>query len=418
MNDRAPAPSGRHSTDSALPAMQALWPNGSRRLTRRPGRSPALLVLPSRRSPRMLVPTGTAGAAAMLWRHSKSRRQRLGQAVLARSVRSGLLPLLPVWRLVPTRGHGSDSPGSIEEQIRVHVPSAASLGVLLGPVRANAKPVLRIFDTSGRTIAFGKVGHNELSAALVRREAEVLGELSGAPFTSFELPSVLFAGRWGESELLLMTPLGATDSPAGSHAPPSWELPLAAMVALAEHGGTVESVISASPFRGRLGERIDAAPTETAMRLSVLVQRVDRHSGARALGFGRWHGDWAPWNMGVPTAVGGSVQVWDWERSETGVPLGFDVVHFLLQREFFRRTAGAEMADVLVESGSQALARWCPKREHVEATILLYLVEILARYATDGGPSPTPQLQSRIATIEGVFEAVIADRSGRSHAIA
>ena len=61
-----------------------------------------------------------------------------------------------------------------------------------------------------------------------------------------------------------------------------------------------------------------------------LLDRLAGAAGAVHLQLGRWHGDWAPWNM---ARAGGRVQVWDWERSVTGVPVGLDMIHFQVQRE-------------------------------------------------------------------------------------
>ena len=87
-----------------LGVVSTLWPLGERRPTRRPGRSASLLVLPSRRSPRLLVPARTPGAALMLRRHSNSRRQRLAQEALVWGLRCGVLPFLPVTRMAAGPG--------------------------------------------------------------------------------------------------------------------------------------------------------------------------------------------------------------------------------------------------------------------------------------------------------------------------
>ena len=61
------------------------------------------------------------------------------------------------------------------------------------------------------------------------------------------------------------------------------------------------------------------------------MQALDAHHRAgrrHALTFGAWHGDWAPWNM-ASTERG--LLVWDWERFTSGVPLGFDALHYRLQ---------------------------------------------------------------------------------------
>jgi hypothetical protein len=379
----------------AWSGVDSLWPQGTCELTRRPGRAPALLVLPSRRAPRLLVPTGLPSAASMLARHSRSRRQRLGQAMLSRGVSSGLLSLLPVWRLVPHADDRGDA--SIQSYVRTHLPAAASVGALLGPPRANAKPVLRVFDDKGRTIAFGKVGHNEIAGALVRHEHQVLQELRGAGFVHLEPPGVLHCGTWRGLDVLLLEALASSD-----RAEPSWELPVSAMYELAEHAGVTSGGVAESPYLRALRDRAAALPATSPVHdhLAVVAQR----SGQMQLSFGRWHGDWAPWNMGsnmgLSRGSGSSpVPLWDWERSQAAVPVGFDVVHFLLQEQF-KDHAGAPTALAALRGASIApLGRWYRDRGQVDATIQLYLCEILTRYVSDGGIDPTSSLRSRIATI-------------------
>jgi hypothetical protein len=375
------------SRDVAWSGVDSLWPPDSRRVTRRPGRSPALLVLPNRRSPRLLVPTGLPGAAAMLARHSRSRRQRLGQAVLSRGVRSGVLSLLPVSRIV---AH-DDGTGlsSIQSYVRTHLPAAAYVGALLGPPRANAKPVLRIFDEDGVTIAFGKVGHNDLAAALVRHENGVLQELLDAGFNHLEPPKVLHCGTWRGLEVLL---LGALASSGRAEA--SWVLPASAMYELAEHADVTTGRVGDSSYLRKLRERVAALPASSAVHEHLAV--VARRTAQTQLSFGRWHGDWAPWNMGRGADP---VPLWDWERSQSDVPLGFDIVHFILQAEFKDKAGASTAVAALREASASTLTRWYQDREQVDATVLLYLCEILARYAADGGADPAPPLRIRIDTI-------------------
>jgi hypothetical protein len=385
-----------------LVAHNLLWPDGARRLTRRPGRSSALLVLPTLRSPRMLVPASAPGAESMLVRFSKSRRHLLAQKVLSGSVRTGVLPLLPVWRLAPApAGSGG---AAIEDHVRTHVPEAAAVGVLLGPPRANAKPVLRIFDRAGTTIAYGKVGHNDFSASLVRAETAVLLELRRRPMVTLESPTVLHAGQWQGLEVLLMTAC------IGTHGGmPTWELPLAAMYELAERDRTDPRTVRGSDYLADLGARVARLPDN--QNLAVMFDRVSRHTAATELGFGRWHGDWAPWNMG---SASGRVQLWDWERSRDGVPLGFDVVHFVLQQQLVAGADPATTSAALLRVGGDAMDRWYDRPDQREATVLLYLTEIVARYAADAGPAPTEALLHRLRTIDAVYSAILG-QSKESH---
>jgi hypothetical protein len=135
-----------------------------------------------------------------------------------------------------------------------------------------------------------------------------------------------------------------------------------------------------------------------------MFDRVARHTATTELAFGRWHGDWAPWNMG---STGGRVQLWDWERSRAGVPVGFDIAHFVLQERLVTRADPAATAAVLLRVGGDALARWYDRPQQREATVLLYLTEIVARYVADAGPAPTPALRHRLRTIEAVYSAIL-----------
>jgi hypothetical protein len=380
---------------TSMAELELLWPRGARRLSRRPGRSPSLLILPTRRSPRLLVPSASPGAASMLARYSTNRRQRLAQRVLARSVSTGLLPLLPVWRLIPddSRSDAVD----IEDHVRAHVPEAVSVGVLLGPPRANAKPVLRVFDRAGRTIAFGKVGHTPLSAALVRRETEVLLDLQREPLTELVSPTVLHSGEWHGLEVLLMTALAPPHRGA-----PSWELPLAAMYELAQRRCSEPTPVGGSVYLADLAARVADLPAHRG--LTRMFDRVSQDTAATELAFGRWHGDWAPWNTGSATRP---LPVWDWERSRDGVPVGFDVVHFVLQQQLVQRADASTTAAALLRLAGDALGRWYATTAQREATVLLYLTEIVQRYAADAGQAPTAALRHRLRTIADVYSVII-----------
>lgn len=378
----------------SAPGIAQLFPGQEQRLSRRPGRGPALLVLPSRRAPRVLVPAGLPSAADMLHRHSTSGLQRLVQAALARSLRSGLLPLLPVSRLTPAPGLAS-----IADHARAHVPGAAQVGVLLGPPRANAKPVLRVFDADGRTVAFGKVGHHDTSARLVRHEAVVLHELADHPFRHLQVPHVIAAADWNGCPVLYQSPL----QPAAGQ--PSWELPLAAMQEVAEaclpgKGGPLVDNSYVSDLRTRIA--LGPAADELGRSLQLAVERF----GDVCLDLGRWHGDWAPWNAGE---AAGRCQVWDWERSSCGVPLGFDVVHFVVQRAFSRGAGDpAGLAGRLLAELAPALSRWYTDRAQVAATLELYLLEILQRYLQDSDGAPSPALRHRLAVLRTTLSTLTA----------
>ncbi|RJK97895.1 hypothetical protein [Vallicoccus soli] len=369
-----------------------LWPAGGARTTRRPG-APGLLALPSSAAPRLLVPADVPGAAGMLRRHSTSGRRRAAQDALARAQRAGALRWLPLPRLTGAGGLPAHAAATVEGGHRV--------GVLLGPPRANAKPVLQVFDRAGRTVAFGKVGHTPRAAALVRHEAGVLRELDGAPLRALEVPRPLHAGTWRGLELLVMSALPAAQTRSGS-----WEPPLAALRELAEHGGTTTARVGRGAYAEDLVRRCAAASPGTGELARAAVAAV----ADVELGHGRWHGDWAPWN----TAAGadGRVQVWDWERSATGVPLGLDAAHLRAQALLRDRAAPSELAGGLLAAARGDLAAWYDREDRRRATVLLYLLEVLQRYRADADAGSTEALRRRTATVEAAVDHLLDPRAG------
>ncbi len=76
--------------------------------------------------------------------------------------------------------------------------------------------------------------------------------------------------------------------------------------------------------------------------------------------------------------------VWDWERFTLGVPLGFDALHYELQRriQVDPDAAGAVERTVTPRAGAARPVRRAG-RTAAELTALLYLVDLATRYLAD-----------------------------------
>jgi len=202
------------------------------------------------------------------------------------------------------------------------------VSVRLGALRPNGKPVAQAMSGDGSAAAFVKIGWNDLTRSLVRREAEQLAALwLPAPPRSFSVPRILWAGAWAGHELLAVQP--AEGGPAPS------QPPLAATAELAARGGLTRSALATSTWWQRVRARAGAAASGAdTHRLQQAIDAVERRHGEDELVFGTAHGDWTPWNMAVRD---GRLQVWDWERCATGVPVGLDIAHHLLLVALRRR---------------------------------------------------------------------------------
>ena len=95
------------------------------------------------------------------------------------------------------------------------------------------------------------------------------------------------------------------------------------------------------------------------------------------LRFGRWHGDWVPWNLAVSAA---GLHAFDWEHSASEVPVGLDLAHWAFQVSLVLHgsdaAAAAAAADAACRDGWPRLDV-PPAQGRCIAT--LYLVEMALR---------------------------------------
>ena len=396
------------STDSSYAAEVAglLWPEPwsapqvSRRRARR-GDVRDAYVLPSVGRPRLLVPADVPGATVMV------RRLGAGRSVVSGPARRGLELAMrnrvlaavrwPVLRTTASVA-GTDS---IETHLGDRLGTDVRVGVLLGTRRVNQKPVLQVFDRSGHVLGFAKVGHNPLTAELVRREATSLEAVRAAGPRSFGVPTVLAHDTWAGLEVLLLSPLVTDpDRPVpASHR-------LDAMREVARLTGTDEQALAGSGFWARLRSEADRlAGTADAGRLASTVTALEDRHGGETVEIGAWHGDWGHWNQGQGDD---GLLIWDWERFDAQVPVGFDALHHAAQlvrpgeRDWERQESEflAATPRLLDDLG-------VPPVRHA-LTLCLYLLEIAVRYADALTHGATPALTRRTAWVQGLLERQLA----------
>src|SRR4051794_29936952 len=128
---------------AALPQVRALWPSPAVVTVerRRVRGSAQYLVFPSPSRPRLLVPDGVPGAGRMFARYGGGVADRAARAAWRIAHRSGAAGMAPMRRLSVR-----PEPDGIEACLRRVVGGEVRIGVLLGPPRANLKPVVQVFD--------------------------------------------------------------------------------------------------------------------------------------------------------------------------------------------------------------------------------------------------------------------------------
>jgi hypothetical protein len=248
----------------------------------------------------------------------------------------------------------------------------------VGPPRANRKPVLELLSPGGEMLGFAKVGVTSLTRELVRVEATALDVLGAAGLTRLEAPLLLHHGQWKEHEVLVQTPL------SGSGRAVSRAMLTSAMAELATAGGVTTQVVGQSGYWRTLRARLEAcAGREPAAALLQVMDDLQATADVTSLAFGSWHGDWTPWNM---ACSGDQLLVWDWERFESGVPIGYDAVHYQLQGEVERNGAGGARSatEAALFTAPMTLGPLGVRPGSAVFVAALYLVEIATRYLQDG----------------------------------
>jgi hypothetical protein len=102
------------------------------------------------------------------------------------------------------------------------------------------------------------------------------------------------------------------------------------------------------------------------------------------------------------------VQVWDWERFDPEVPVGFDGLHYAAQSV---RPEGRDLArqqSTFRQDAPEILAGFDVPPTVSQMTLVLYLLEMGVRYAHALSHSVTPVLQRRSAWAVAMLEHELA----------
>jgi len=243
------------------------------------------------------------------------------------------------------------------------------------PVRRaipNAKPTMRLFERSGSPLGYAKVGWSDATRAVVRNEARALVEVRDR-LTTLQAPALASAGRWQGNDYAIASPLPAG---IGSYrAEPSTTPQL--LLDIAESGTPSRSTLAQSTFAARVRADLEQAaenePEASAVLLGWLDRLVQRDD---VLDFGRWHGDFVPWNLGSTSR--GPV-AWDWEYSDPDVPLGLDLVHWHFQHRLSPTRGTLAEATRTADAEAARLTTLGITPQATGLVTSLYLLEVLTR---------------------------------------
>lgn len=362
-----------------------LWPAPARVSVgreRESGRPRAeYLLIPDANRPKLLVPAARRAAAAAVTGFNAERSPRAAalSRVLRAALRTGVAHPLLRDRLRVYDGTLTGDARTGAATIESHLSEALGRPVLLalhiGPARANRKPVAQLLTADGRTVGFTKIGVNPLTAELVRAEARALDLLSRTTTTAMTVPAVRSAGRWQGLELLTLDALPVWKT----RAPVTGDRLVAVMREIADIAGVESAPLTSSAYWKDLNAAATALGDEP--RAAQVRRALGLIGSGPELTYGSWHGDFALWNLAV---LPDTVLVWDWERFTTGVPRGYDALHYHFQDA--TATRGRPLAEAIrdtLDAAPRLLAPFGHDGPAAGPVALLYLCDLAVRYLRD-----------------------------------
>lgn len=336
-----------------------------------------LMVLPSKSKPRLLVPSERRPAAAAIRRHIRSgpRSSRLAKRAMWLAMRTSAGPQLFRDRLLIEAPQ--DAP-TIAAYLQAALGHELRLSLQVTGARANRKPLLQLLTPEGEALGFAKIGIDPITRELVRAEGQALERLTGMRLRTFAVPRVLHHGAPNGLEVLVLAPL-----PTRLRRREVSGVRLNTVIReIAGASELAREPIAGSAHWSRLHARLLSAP-DTAERdaMQRALEALGERDGQTTLSYGCWHGDFSPWNMARAET---KVWVWDWERFAVGVPVGFDALHYWLQRQVSpQRRHPADAALQLIRRAGGLLEPFGVTAREARLTAVLYLAELSARYLRD-----------------------------------
>jgi len=375
-----------------LDTVASLWPTARVSIApgrRRPGRK-ELIYVPNSDDPRLLIPAGhrrASSAALLRFNHFLPIGERLRRVLAAGGLRLGAERLLAHRIALIER---ETAPDSIESYLSEVLGGEVVVSLGIGLTRATQKPVLQAFDPSGRSLAFVKIGDNAHTRELVCAESKALRLIAQHRWSALAVPTLLHVGNWHSFEVLVMSTLPVPARPALRR--PISVPPVRSMRELARAFPEGNHWAASSGLMQRLRDDVQGIADEvTASTYCQALDRITERYSHTVLDFAAWHGDWSPWNMAWR---GRRVLLWDWERFETGVPVGMDRIHYVLSA--LARTEGFTARTIVSALGLPS-AREYARPSQQDVLGLLYLAAIVNRYLTSSHHEHPGPVQARAA---------------------
>jgi hypothetical protein len=344
-----------------------------------------ILILPDGRAYLLPMRSWRAFRRGLELYSAQGRKARLGKTALGAFARLGLKgPWLSRVRL-------EEGDGSVFQTLReVFRRNDICFAVSLGTPGPHRKPVVQVLTPEGEVLGYTKVGWNQATKELVKREAEVLGQL-GKEELPFGVPEVLYANERDGRSLCLQSPPPKHSRPAPRRWTREYTDALCALASL----GVQYKPLEQTAFWREIVSRVQEVKSSYWRRiLEHAIEKVRRDWDGKEIPLHLAHGDFAPWNA---FQAEGQLYLYDWEYALEEAPAGYDLVHFRVQTLWLvERCAPEDIARIIIQfKVPESVAFWkCPNvsNEGFKGLRKLYALDRLSFYCM-AEPNDSDQLR-------------------------
>ena len=322
-------------------------------------------VLPSKRTPRWLIP--------------------LGERCWSRSGLGIYTPYAPVARILKKLLMlfvGAGGASWLRDTVSVETAANFPLAALVTEITGEMRPVfalslgapgpyrkltVQVMHPDGQILGYIKLPLTESATPRIRVEAAMLNALQQFDALRPHIPKLLHEGRWEDGYVLFescgpLTPAPAKFGPIYedflrklSNSQPSEKPGLAVVEEVAQQWSSTK-------------DRQDSILRSLG---NGAVARARRELAGKKIRCGIVHGDFAPWNARVNN---GQLYVFDWESATPQSPVVWDIYHFhtqvsaLLNKKYYKRLT-------------------LDRRKGDRALFVLYLLKSISECLKDGSPT-------------------------------
>lgn len=280
--------------------------------------------------------------------------------------------------------------------------------IFTGTEGCHRKVTIQVMDGNGIILAYIKVSDSEDINKLLKNEAESLEYLSQFSIKNGLYPKVLYHGKIGDVNALILNTIKNSNSKFSS------KLSNDHVVFLIEIFLKTSKVIrfKESKFSVGLQGRMEALdsylPDVWKQKYGKVFGYLRKNIGEETLPLGLCHRDFTPWNTFFHND---KIYVFDWEYAQREYSPLIDILHFIVQDGIFvRKLKPAELLkrisknQVLIDKYLSAVS---VNKNLMNSLLLCYLLDISLLYRERESGNVEGETLNKIETWGGMMDLVI-----------